>query len=353
MHLKFKILFLLLLPSLAFAKGDQKSVRTLEKSFSANASNSFKLTNKYGRITINIWDKNEINAKVTITGFGKSENEAKEIAAAVNIEEGNNNGELSITSKYDPGNKSWIFGNNKNGKEYVNIDYVVYIPRKLKNVTLINNFGDVLARELTSPTSLILNYCYFDIANADDLYGTMNYCDKGKIGKTNNTNLKINYSSFRLEESAQMTMVSNNCDYRLGNVGTLNLKSNYDDFRLERAQKMTVIGNYTDLHIGHLESEGTFNVNYSDINIKTSGSDFKALYFSGNYSDVRMGIVKSLPVKIEASFSYGDISTGGLSMKNVHTVKKGTKLEYSGTAGDGSVTMQLKGNYTDVTLKTE
>ncbi|WP_295117263.1 hypothetical protein [uncultured Chitinophaga sp.] len=353
MRLKFKILFLLFLPSLVFAKGDQKSVRTLEKSLPANASNSFKLTNKYGRITINIWDKNEINAKVTITGFGRSESEAKEIAAAVVIEEGSEHGELSITTKYNPGTKSWIFGNNKNGKEYVNIDYVVYIPRKLKNVTLINNFGDVLAHELTSPTSLILNYCYFDITAADDLYGTMNYCDKGKIGKVNNTNLKINYSSFRLEAANQMTMTSNNCDYKLGNIGTLNLKSNYDDFKLERAKKITVTGNYTDLNIGHLESEGSFNVNYSDINIKTSGSDFKSLLFSGNYSDVHMGIVKNLPVKIEGSFNYGEISTGGLSMKNVHTVKKGTKVEYSGTAGDGSVTMQLKGNYSDVTLKTE
>lgn len=353
MLVKFKIFFFLFLPAITFAKGDQKSVRQLVKSTAANSGTSFKVVNKYGKITVNLWDKNEIQAKVTITGFGKNENEAKTIADFVDIEDSKNGDEFVLTTKYNPGSgKNWFFGGGKrDGKEYVNIDYEVYIPRKLKNITLDNSFGDVLAYSLTSPTLIRVNYGFFDVSDADDLYLQVNYCDKGKIGKAGKVEIKGNYSSFRIEEVKQLTMTTNNCDYRIGKVDALNIRANYDDFRLESAGSLTAVCNYTDLNIGRLEQQGTFSVNYSDIKIKSTG-DLKSFNFNGTYSDVTVWVSQKLPVKIDAVLSYGDVSTGGLAMKNVNTVRKSSSLVYSGTNGSGQVPFQVKGAYCDFSLKT-
>ncbi|UYQ94273.1 DUF4097 domain-containing protein [Chitinophaga horti] len=352
MTLKFKILFLLFLPALAFAEGDQQSVRMVEKTFAASAASALKITNKYGKIVINLWDKNEVKASIAITGFGKNESDAKAMAAAVDIEEGGSGGDIVLSSNYKTGGNKWIFGSSKNGKQYVNIDYTVYIPRKLKNITLENAFGDILARELTSPTAIIISYGYFDVESADYLSLKANYCDKSKLGKIQSAELTVNYSSFRLEEARTLTMRSNNCDYKLGSIRSLSLTANYDDFRLEHVDKIDARTNYTDLRIDHLETEGTFNVNYSDVSIKSTGTQLKSFHFNGNYSDVTLGVAQSLPVSITASVNYGDISTGGLAMKNVTSVRKGGKLDYSGISGAGSVPVQVKCNYSDVTFKT-
>ncbi|MCK7553890.1 hypothetical protein MKQ70_02250 [Chitinophaga sedimenti] len=335
-----------------FAEGGQKSVRVIEKTFAANASTSFKVANKYGKIIINLWDKNEIRASISVTGFGKSESDARDMSERVDIEEVSTGGNVVLSTRYKSANNKWIFGSERNGKQYVNVDYTVYIPRKLKNITLENSFGDILAHELTSPTVFKINYGFFDVNTAEDLYIEANYCDKGKIGKIQSGSFKINYTSFKLEAAKKLVMTTNNCDYQLGTVGSLGIRANYDDFKLERAESIEAHVNYTDLKIGHLESLGTFTTNYSDVSIKSSGSGLRSLQFNGNYSDLKVSISPDLPVNITAHLSYGDLSTGGLTMKNVSSVKKSSRLEYSGVSGAGTVPIELRGSYSDITFKT-
>ncbi|WP_343744080.1 hypothetical protein [Chitinophaga sp.] len=357
MKLKFSLLLCLVLPLFTFAtNGDVTYKKTIRKEFTVSAGTAFSLSNKYGKVVFHIWGKNEIKAAITITGFGKNDQEAQGITESVNIDANQNGNNVSINTSYNPSKSggSWFsWGSKKDSKDYVNIDYDVFIPESLARLRVENSFGDVVADKFNFPAELQLNYCSYDIRDAADLQLRLNYCDRGRIGKANKVVLKGNYSNLKAEQLDLLDVNSNYSNYTVTNLGTLKLAANYDDYKIQRVEKVNGHVAFSDTNIGDLVTDISMKVTYGDLNIKKIVPGFKGADLILTFSDLKLNLPRRLPLQLDVVIVNGDLSTGGLELKNVNSNKTSSTLIYraqSGGGSEGSPVIKIKGTNSDANL---
>ncbi|WP_123848070.1 hypothetical protein [Chitinophaga lutea] len=358
MYCKSTILLLLLFPLAAWAaKGDQEHKIRIVKEFKAGSSSRLSVQNKYGKIVINIWDKPMVRAEVEVTGFGKNEEQARSMAEMVNIDGSESGNNIKLETRYNAaGSGKWFSFNKKDSKDYVNINYVVNVPRNMKGVALENQFGDILARELPFEASINVNYGFFDIGNAEVLRVTMNYTDKARISQAEKLDLNANYSSLRCGATKELKVNSNNSSYNFGDAGSMRLNSNYDEYRLAGVSDVSLSGNYSSLRAELLKKNAVINVNYTDVSFRQIAPSFTSITAVLRYSDVRLGVGRSTPFRLIANIRHGDINTGSFEWKNISNVRKNSSLSFSAitsNATDASGVIKIDGSYCDVKLTGE
>ncbi|WP_143307364.1 DUF4097 family beta strand repeat-containing protein [Chitinophaga vietnamensis] len=356
MKLKFNLLLCLVFPVLAMARpGDISYKKTVTKEFNVSDGAVLGISNKYGKIVFHSWDKNVIKATVLITGFGKNEDDAQKIADMVDINAEGGSSSVQLRTVYTPGKGgSWFsWGSKIDSKDFVNIDYDVYIPRSLRKMMIENNFGDVIADKFNFPVTLSMNYCTYDIREAADVTLRINYCDKGKIGKAGNVNVNGNYSSLRSEQLDGLTTHSNYSSYVVTYVNDLKVHGTYDDYKMERVGTIDAHTTYTDLRLGELSTEASVRMTYGDFSAKRMGSAFKGGEFNLTFADLKLNFPRKLSLQLDINLVFGDLKTGGLELKNVTSNKKASSLAYTAQTAAGSEqspTLKIKGTNADIHL---
>jgi hypothetical protein len=352
---KFSILLFLLLPILTYGiKGDSEFKKVIVKEFSVHPGTNLGISSKYGKIVVHVWKKNDVKATITITGFGKNVEEAQSIAYMVDISvnnSGNNSSLQTIYNSSGSGNKWFSWGNKKDSKDYVNIDYELYVPESLAKLAIENNFGDVITDGLSFPATISMNYCNYDIKEAEGLELNMNYCDRGRIGKAESVTIRANYSNLKSDAISSLVTRSNYCEYTLGNVNRLNTSGNYDEYTVNKVGSLTGNNTYTDFRITEIQTEIKSKLVYGDLSVKTLGTGFKNGDLHLTYTDVKLGIPQRLPLQISVQLNRGDVKTGELSLKNVTNIRKNSQLTYlaqTSAADDRSASLSVNGVYSDV-----
>lgn len=358
MKLKFKCLLFLLLPLLAEAhKGGTAYKRTIVKEFSVSDNAVLSISNKYGKIIFHAWNKNEVKATVTITGFGKNDDQARSVAEMVDIRtDKSSSTDVSLHTVYNPskGGGGWFsWGGKMDSKDYVNIDYDIYIPQSLQRLLVQNHFGDVIADRFSFPATLELNYCTYDIREAEELNFRINYCDKGKIGKAGKVNIRGNYSNLRADQLEALETSSNYSEYTIAKLGSLKISANYDDYKIEQAEQVSGRCTYSDIRLSALNQEINMSTTYGDVSINKVGTGFRKADFQMTYSGLKANFSRRQPLFIQVNLVHGDLKTGDLELKSVNSVKTNATLVYSALAGGGnesSPVVKVKGTNTDVKL---
>jgi hypothetical protein len=356
MNVKFKMLPPILLPVLACAhQGDTEFKRTVSKEFNVNNGAQVNVYNKYGKVIIHTWSQNQVKATVVITGFGKNTSEAQEIANAVDIQASGDPGSVSFQTNYNSskGGK-WFWSGNKDSKDYVNIDYEIYLPKSLGMLSLENNFGDVITDQLPFAAKMRLNYCFYAIKEAGKtLEMDMNYCSKGRIDKAGDLVIKANYSDIRCDAANKLDSKSNYSDYTIGDIGSLVVKANYSDYKIKQLGSIEATCNYSDFSVSSLQERADLKLTYSDVKMKDVSATFKGGNVNLTYSDLVMSLSNKVALKLDVNLSYGDLETGGLSLKNISSIKKSQNLSYTATTangGENSPVLQIRGVRSDVQL---
>jgi hypothetical protein len=133
----------LLLMSGTVMAGEEPKVekkKTYTKTHSVSKSDKISLTNQFGELKLNTWNKNEVKVDVTITAKANSDQRAQDILDRINIEDGKNGSGVFFKTKM----KDDKNGKKKNNAEYKNegftIDYIVYLPSS-NPLNISNSFG--------------------------------------------------------------------------------------------------------------------------------------------------------------------------------------------------------------------
>lgn len=353
---KSTILLLLCCPLVVFAKkGDQEFRIRVTKEFKISPGAKVEVNNKYGKIVINVWNKQECKADIEIVGYGKSDDQAKKMAELVEIQESTPGGHVRLETKYRPSGNSWLRNEKRDSREYVNVNYVISVPASLGVLMLRNNFGDILARELPFRVSDIgVNYGFLDIGNAGNMLKVnLNYTDKARIGNASQLQVNASYSNLRCGNVDKLQINSSNGNYTIGDVGNLQLNCSYDDYKIADINVVHLNGSYTNVKTEKLKETGVFSTNYSDVTIGRLLPSFKVLNISGRYSDYKIGIDRSTPFRIVASLRHGDLHTRNFEWKDVKKVQNNQNLSFSAittNATDASGLIKIDGSYCDVRL---
>src|ERR1700744_2764464 len=119
--------------------------KNYSKSYSLDGSDRIKLSNQYGKITVNTWNNREIKVDIQITAEAGNDEDAQRLINGVQIADGKNDNEVFFRTRIENNNDNgWnIFKWSNNSKKHkLTINYMVYMPAKT-DLNVEESYGSI------------------------------------------------------------------------------------------------------------------------------------------------------------------------------------------------------------------
>ena len=245
---------------------DQK-IKSYSKTYSADADTKLDINNRFGKVTVHTWDKNEFKVDVQIKVAANKPQDTDKLLNSIIIADSKVGQLVSFKTN---------FGKLDDVKtRQVEINYTVFIP--VKNALSINNkMGDIELADLEG--KLTINCAYGNL-----------------IAKTlsNPANkIKVTYG-----------------DARIASLRAEDLNIDYGSLVLGWADKLNVDMAYTSAKIGKISTSGVINVKYSSgVTITNIDKNLKSLQVNSNYSTITVGLNNAENADFDVTVKYGSFT---------------------------------------------
>lgn len=335
----------LILPYLVNAKiadpdqgGLVEKRRNIIKVFDVKKSDVLIVDNQFGQVKINLWSKEEIKVEILITANAPTDGRAAQYLGSVNIGEKRTKDQIALTTQIDRGqfaNNGW--NNRKGEKNFVQIDYTVYMPKE-NALVVRNKFGDTDIPSFHAPLTIDSKHGNFVanlLENADNVidvkYGS------AKIGKMDGGKLEFEYSKLSLDHGKKIMLINKSGELHIGDV--INLDANID---------------YSGANIGSIRGSGKIKLNYSgSFKIDELTNSAQNVDIQASYSSV---VLPAEANQFNVTVSYGNFTypsnNVNFSVQPAKDDKSYQMKQYRGKIGSGSGTkITVNSRYGDVRLK--
>lgn len=343
----FSIVVVLVLSGARIALADD-FVKKFHHEFNVNRQSVFVVDNKYGKVNIQNWDKDQVQVDVVIRVSG-SESEAQKVFEKITIDfSAAANYVRAITQLSESIQSSSTFS----------IDYDVFMPKYLV-LNLTNKFGDVTISGLEGKGNLIdVKYgslYIHSISDNDDKPRTeisLSYSPNSRIGECNWLKADIMYSTLSVEKSNALIINSKYSKLYLGTCNALVGISKYDKYEMESINKclMEDVG-YSDIKISQLGKKLELTLKYGSCRVGAVDAGFEAITINSNYSGVKVHMA-NVSFQLQANVQYGDIQYSDNNA--VSRQKEVTTTKASGAVGADKTTLSkvtIESKYGSVDLR--
>lgn len=260
-----------------------EKIKNYSKSYPVDANDVINLDNRFGRIIVNTWTKNEVKVDVQIKVAANDDDKAQKLLDNVNIRDSKDGSGVTFKTNINTNNNdndnSWsLFGSKHNNVRKIEINYTVYMPSK-NPLNISNKYGST---------------------NLPDLEGKLN----------------INNSYGSLVAKA-LSNPGNQITVKYGSatIGTLNgsdLDVAYGSLNLGECNKLNADISYGSAKIGRITTSGNINVKFSGaLNISDVDKNVKNLAVNASYSSVKLGISNDQNADFDVTVKYGSFNYGG------------------------------------------
>lgn len=276
--------------------------------------------NKYGDVSINTWDKNQVKVDVYIKVKTNNQDKAKRFLDGINIKFSTSSNKIGMVTEYpDQNNSSWWGGwwSSSSNMDY-EVNYKIMAPEGMSS-NLINKYGNISQTSIKGSTEVVNKYGDIYLEDiGESLTLGLGY-GKAKVGYANEATMQIKYSEVKLESCGDITMTSKYSDFVFGDCGNMILDSKYDEFSIQSANSIRnegkyddiVVGTlgsilidtkYSDIRIGKLLNKANFDTSYGSVKIKSNDSAEK-IVIDARYTDYRIGLDSDFHLDFDGSYS--------------------------------------------------
>lgn len=294
--------------------------KVIEKVYKIGAQDKLSIDNRYGKIKINNWNRNEFKVVVTITAGESSEKRAREAIERVEIQESKSGNQVSFKTVISSAESNWISSFlGSSGNHELKIDYEVYMPAG-NELTLANSYGAIETGDRDGKFTVSVKYGSLKTGELRSKSNSIaaSY-SKATIGYLNEGNVAMKYGSLSISEADKVTAslsYSGNSD-----IGIVNNRANVS---------LKYSGGFK-LGLGSRIHQANVEAAYSSLAIKPSPS--AAFDFS-------------------TAVSYGSFDYDKAITKISHETKGNTSSSYSGYWNkSGNNTVNISAKYGSVTMK--
>ena len=288
--------------------------KNYSKTYPLDANDRIRLSNQYGKISVNTWDKREIKVDIQIKAEAGNDNDAQKLIDGVGISDAKNGDEVVFktnihNSNDDDGFWSLFKFGGKDKKHKLNINYVVYMPAKT-DLNVEQSYGSIDLPDLDGKVRIHTSYGSTSVQNLSNpaceiagSYGSL------KVGTMNGGRLSFSYGSVDMDE-------------------VTNLKADLD---------------YGSFKLGKLKGSGDFDLSYEGgFKIDNVESSLKRLNINTSYSGASLGLSPNSNFDFDVTVSYGgfnyDDDKTTVTSKNPPDGSRhiGTTRNYKGHVGKGN-----------------
>jgi hypothetical protein len=254
----------------------EERIKTYSKSYSVDANDRLEIENKYGRINVNTWNKNEVRVDVQIKGDASDNETAQKMIDAISISDNKSGDVVSFRTNFGNGSSSiWNLFNNMNDHHKVEVNYTIYMPSTM-SLSMSNKYGAVVLPSLSGKVSI------------DNSYGSLTA--KALTNPSNEFN--VHYYEVNIEELGGGSINLGYGSLKLGNVGRLEANVSY-----------------APIDIGKLTTSGSISAKYGGgVKINEISKGLKSLDVDAKYSSVNIGLRGDENFAFDVTVKYGSFN---------------------------------------------
>lgn len=289
---------------------DSEKRKTFEKTYKVSNADLLSIENKFGKVHVNTWNKNEVKVKVDIIARCSTEDKAQELLDKINVVERRDGKMIALRTNIEPMRVS-----NNSNKSF-EINYTVYMPEE-NSIAVKNSFGDVYLAALKGKADISVKYGALktDRLNNNSNNVTIAY-GSGNCGYINGGNVNVAYSSMNVGSTNGLQGSSKFSDFKIGDLNQeLNLELKYGTFKVDRVSKdirrisldsgfSPILLNFADNSAFNFDVNvqfADFKVDKSLVNITSLEKDYTSAEYKGKFGGTSP---KGL---ISISSKYGDV----------------------------------------------
>jgi len=326
----FKILFILALAPLTTLVAQVEKNKKVNRTFEVESNSLLSISNKYGDVHINTWDKNVIELKITITAKKRNERTAQDYLDKVEIDITESSNHIQIETE--------ISGNINNGNgEKLSIDYLVSMP-KSNDLELKHSYGSLFLGDLTGDVELKMSYGNMTVQDlTGDSEVKLSY-GNGEIAKMKSGSLSIGYSNLSVDDIGSVDLSCQYSNVDLTKTKDIELSNKYGSLEIEEINNLKGSSRY-----GSLEIDKLFNSLILDL---VYGNGVKVDWISKNFNRIDLDITHSsgtslrfergFSAELDAQFRYSDLKYSESDFDFSYVQKESTRNEYKGRIGEGT-----------------
>jgi len=316
----------------------QEVSKEFHKEWTAGASTTLDISNRYGKVVVETSDQNTITINVKVTVEYPNRDRAQRLLDYIDVQFSEDGDLLKAKTIID---EKFNFSGWGGGSRRFSIDYKVNMPSKI-NFTLANRYGnseldkieglvkldikygDLLADNLTRGNEKPWNYISLaygkaDIESAGWLDATVRYAGSFRIGKCQSVLLDSKYSKISID-----------------NISSFVGETKYDKVEIENINNLVLDAGYTDINVGKLNKKLKFNGGYGSITVDRIPAGFESIESDSRYIGVRLGIESDANYGLDAKTSYGDIKFDETNFQHQKRIVANNSTETSGIVGKDS-----------------
>jgi hypothetical protein len=323
------------------ARAQSQVTKNFSEKYTLANSDLVDLSNRYGKVHVNTWDKAELTVDILVKAWARSESKANEMLGRVKINYGRRGSAVYFETVIDGNNVN--IGNNS-GFE---VNYTVNMPRK-NRLKLYNRYGSAFLGDFAGDLDLSVRYGKFvggkltgSSKKIEIAYGGM------EIEQLESGTIDISYSSGNIEHGGNISLDNRYTKVSFGSVGNLQSDTKYGGISVEKeAESIKGTLSYSDLKVGQIKKELAMEARYAGtFRVDKIAKGFSRVELVGGYSSFTLGFEPGAAFKFEVNTSYGGFKND-LPSDLSRQIEQNTSKEYTGTVGsDGSSTVKVLTRY--------
>ena len=273
--------------------------RKVSKSFDVNSDATLSVTNKFGKIHCENWDRNTISIEVTITLDASSEEKAEKYFNRIDISLSGNSSRVTAKTSFENN----LFNNNSDD---FSIDYMINMPKTI-NVELNNKFGDIIIDEVEGTAKIDLGYGEIKAKRFTNATNEIEIkFSEGFIGYIHQADLKLQYSELEISEAGKLIADTKFSEISLGFIDVLTLETAYDEISIGHARDIDLEANFSEIEIKNLKERLTADCDYGELTVKNIEKDFILIDLENSFSEATIGFDEQASFRISATIKMGD-----------------------------------------------
>ncbi len=304
----------------------QELKKSFNESYAVNADAEVQISNKFGTVNIEIWDKNQVEINVEVRVDAKSDKESQRILDKIDVKISGSNDQVKAITSFD---------GKLNCKNCdMEIEYEVKMPAS-NALTLKNEFGNAYVGKLAGKTDIEIGYGNLEL---DELSGKENRVvvkfGNAEINTVKASELVIEYGNVELGKAGYLDLYTRFSNAEVGEVSELILDSQYDGLEIGSVDIMRAKTSFSGLEIGEVFNKLDLNSSYGGVEVSRVSGGFSSIDIVSEFGGVELDISSSASYKLSASSSFGSIDFPESNASITKQIEKDFKKEVEAFVGD-------------------
>jgi hypothetical protein len=326
----------------------EEETRKISKSFNIRADTEIEVSNKFGNVIINRWDKNVLDLKVKIEARGKSASKTQEILDEIEIDISDRISSGSLTIETEIGN---IRSNSS-----FSIHYEITMP-DTNPLSLSNSFGNVFMGSYKGKLNVEVKHGQFQAEDLDEanIHISFSYA-RCEIESLKSGKLDLGHSKMMVEDMGDVEITTQFSELDIENAGSISLDAKHGKFEIENIKSFQGDIQFAGLNIENLEESIILETSHGNgIYIEKVSRGFKKIEIDGEFSSIDITLESGATARLNFDLQFGNLKVHGDGINFNKVIKDHTTSEYEGYLGkqDAVSSIRVRTKHGNIRLDVE